>query len=336
MSQSAEFFFIGGMREDYCITADGRPISGVLGGNAVYSAVGAHIWVQRIGIVSRVGKNFPQGWIENLETHGILTNHIKTLDEDHPSVTFYAYLTPEERVDTNPIAHYARIGIAMPRALFNYKNSTPGQDSRTEYFPLTVRPRDLGDLQHKLKGAHLAPAEFLAHNTLPYALRQAGVEIITVDPSVRYMSPEFRDEVPKIIHGLDAFLPSEMEALSYFAPAQPEVWEMAEAFTSMGCRFVIIKQGARGQVLYDGDSGNRWRIPAYPATVRDVTGAGDSFCGGFIAGLAQTNDPLEAALRANVSASLTVEGTGALYALDTAPGLAESRLNAMRSRVRQI
>jgi hypothetical protein len=37
-----------------------------------------------------------------------------------------------------------------------------------------------------------------------------------------------------------------------------------------------------------------------------------------------------------VSASLSIEGTGALYAVDAHPDLAGARLNALRTRVTQV
>jgi len=68
----------------------------------------------------------------------------------------------------------------------------------------------------------------------------------------------------------------------------------------------------------------------------DPTGAGDSFCGGFLAGYKKTYDPLQAALYGNVSASLKIEGSGAFYPLDVLPGLAEARLNALKDLVRKV
>jgi ribokinase len=70
--------------------------------------------------------------------------------------------------------------------------------------------------------------------------------------------------------------------------------------------------------------------------VRDVTGAGDAYCGGFMVGLSETGDPVEAALRGAISASITVEGIGATYALGTTPGLAEARLRSLRDSVRRV
>ncbi|WP_322808043.1 PfkB family carbohydrate kinase, partial [Thermanaerothrix sp.] len=65
----------------------------------------------------------------------------------------------------------------------------------------------------------------------------------------------------------------------------------------------------------------------------DPTGAGDAFCGGFLAGYRQTYDPLAAVLHGNVSASLVIEGSGPFYALEALPGLAQARLEALRDAV---
>ena len=71
-------------------------------------------------------------------------------------------------------------------------------------------------------------------------------------------------------------------------------------------------------------------VPAFHAArdrrVVDVTGAGDAFCGGFMIGLRQTGDPLRAVHYGLVSASLVIEGYGALYALSRGPKVAHERL----------
>jgi sugar/nucleoside kinase (ribokinase family) len=68
----------------------------------------------------------------------------------------------------------------------------------------------------------------------------------------------------------------------------------------------------------------------------DGTGAGDSFCGGFLAGYQKTYDPLRGVLHGSVSASLTIEGSGCFHALEALPGLAERRLESLAGLVRQI
>ncbi len=324
------------MREDYFITHDNVANCGVMGGNAVYSAVGARIWVSPVSLVSRVGINYPEEWIEDLQQEGIVTSGVKILADPQNTCTFYAYLSPEERVDTNPTSHFGRINQPLPKALIDYESSTDGQERRENFTPLALRPSDLPKTIKKTTAVHLAPADYLSHATIPQNLQESGVKIMTLDPSIRYMDPSFRRDLPSIVHGLDAFLPSGQETRSYFSEYKMDVWEMAEALADMGAGFVVIKRGAGGQCLWDKNARRRLQIPAYPAQVRDVTGAGDSFCGGFIVGLSQTGDPVEAALMGSVSASLTIEGTGALYALGAAPGLKEARLEYLRGGVKRV
>jgi len=239
-------------------------------------------------------------------------------------------------VDTDPGAHFARVGRPPPRELVDYESSTTGQESRAAFMPLAVRPTDLQESALGARGFHLAPADYLTHHTLPVAVRRSHRPIVTVDPSVRYMQPNFKDDLKQIVTGLDAFLPSEMEVRSYFRDVTTELWDAAAALGAMGAKHIVIKLGARGQYLYETATGRKWHVPAYPATVRDVTGAGDAYCGGFLVGLTETNDPVEAALRGAISASLVIEGIGALYGLESTPGLAEARLQSLRQLVRKV
>jgi cytidine kinase len=110
----------------------------------------------------------------------------------------------------------------------------------------------------------------------------------------------------------------------------------AHRLQQSGCRVIVIKRGASGQTVVDGRTGEAWQIPAYPVQVRDITGAGHAYCGGFLAGWEATSDVLEAGLRGAVSASLAVEGIGPMYPLEAMPGLAQARLEALRPRARRL
>ncbi len=171
---------------------------------------------------------------------------------------------------------------------------------------------------------------------LPAILRQAGFTLVTLDPSPGYMTPSFQAEVPSLLIGLTAFLPSEEEVRSLFQSRNEDLWEMAEALASYGCEMVVIKRGERGQLLYDSATRTRWEIPAYSSALVDPTGIGDAFCGGFLAGFRRTYDPLQAVLHGNISASMVIEGHGPFYALEALPGLAQARLEALRQSVRRI
>ena len=86
-----------------------------------------------------------------------------------------------------------------------------------------------------------------------------------------------------------------------------------KSIIEMGPKYVLIKKGHAGSLLYSAD-GEKFILPAYPVeNVMDPTGAGDSFAGGFMGYLAQkrTTDPQslkEAIAYGTVTASFTIEG----------------------------
>jgi sugar/nucleoside kinase (ribokinase family) len=81
---------------------------------------------------------------------------------------------------------------------------------------------------------------------------------------------------------LDYFMPSEREVKMLLGYTNP--MKAARAFLRMGSQCAVVKIGERGSYFLDrkGQSG---RVPAFKAKVVDTTGAGDSFCAGFIKGL---------------------------------------------------
>jgi sugar/nucleoside kinase (ribokinase family) len=85
----------------------------------------------------------------------------------------------------------------------------------------------------------------------------------------------------------------------------------AAQILTMGPAVVIVKKGESGSLLCARD-GSKFVLPAYPATeVRDPTGAGDSFAGGFMGYLAQAGrtdfDTLKTAVAyGTVVASFTI------------------------------
>jgi sugar/nucleoside kinase (ribokinase family) len=178
--------------------------------------------------------------------------------------------------------------------------------------------------------------DLITQTQLIAGLKRGTVSTFTLEPASSTMTMAARRELPALLNGVTAFMPSQEELRNLFWGAKHDLWQMAEAVSLYGCEYVVIKCGSRGQLLYDADTKKRWEIPAYPARAADPTGAGDAFCGGFLAGYCRNYDPLEGVLYGNVSASLKLEGNGAFYPMDVLPGLAEARLNALKEMVRQI
>ena len=93
-------------------------------------------------------------------------------------------------------------------------------------------------------------------------------------------------------------------------PVYPLPDAVADFYLRLGPRLVVLKMGAQGAMLATGDS--RIRLAPHPCSPIDATGAGDTFCGSFLARII-AGDPPEAALRyAGCAAALSTMGFGAV------------------------
>ena len=328
----------GRLRRDFFITPQGEPVLDVLGGNLTYAAAGLKIWdgERRLGLMARVGKDFPQPWLNDLEQKGFDIRGVNVLPELMDVRNFYVYTDKVTRVTGNPITYFSRSELPFPKALLGYKHSPRMLDDRTSLAQGSLRRADLPAAYTGLTAVHLCPIDYMTHSLMPAIFRQEGFTTVTLDPNPGYMNAAFWNEVPAILTGLTAFIPAEQDLRSLFDGHSDDLWEMAEAIAAYGCEFVIIKRGERGQLLYDAASKTRWEVPAYPARLVNLTGVGDAFCGGFLAGYRHTYDPVEGILYGNISAAVVSEGTGAFFALDVLPGLAHARLESLRQSIRKI
>ncbi len=332
------FLVAGRLTRDYIVFPSQEPLIDIPGGNALYAAVGLAIWEPDPppGVVARVGEDYPQEWLDEFARRGLDVRGVRVLPDAVDLRSFTAFIDRTLRVNDDPVAHFARMGQPFPKALLGYRPPSFNIDSRTRLQATSLRQGDIQADFMDASAVHLCPLDYLTHSLLPAVLRQAQFTTVTLDPSPGYMNPTYWHEVPALLTGLTAFLPSEEDVRSLFKNRTNDLWEMAQALAAYGCEIIVIKCGERGQLLYDAASRSRWEIPPYPARLVNPIGAGDAFCGGFLAGYRRTYEPLEAVLYGNISASLVVEGHKPLYALDVLPGLPAARLEALRQIARKI
>jgi len=330
------FIVAGRIHRDFLLLNSGQAWLDVPGGNLLYAASGLAIWEKGIGLLGRVSRDFPTDWLELMAAKGFDRRGIRVLPELMEMRRFTAYTDGAVAHADNPVSHFARLGLPFPKNLLDYRESTPQLDSRTRLAQSSVRLSDIPADFMDAAAAHICPLDYLAHSLLPSTLRQGHITTLTLDPSPGYMNPAFWDYIPPILTGLSAFLTNEEKIRSLFQGRTSDLWEMAEALSGYGCELVVIKRGERGQYLYDAPARARYTIPAYPARIVDPTGAGDAFCGGFLAGYRSTYEPLQGVLYGNISASFTVEGSGAFYAMEAFPRLAEARRLALQDMVRKV
>ncbi len=329
------FVIAGELRRNFVISPQGKVLLDVPGGSLLYAAAGMAVWETGIGLVARVGEDYPQEWLEKIARLGFDTRGIRILPEAVDMRTFLAYTDAETATAENPVSHFARLGLPYPKALLGFNPPSPQIDSRTRPGLLTLRQNDIPTDYMDVTAAHLCPLDYLSHTLLPSVLRQGQIHTLTLDPGSRYMNPTFWEDMPVLVNGLTAFLCSEAKLLALFQGRSTDLWEMAETIASYGCEIIVIKRGSSGQYLYNALNHTRWIIPAYPVQASDPTGAGDAFCGGFLAGYRASYDPLQAVLAGNISAGMVIESSNPFFALNALPGLAKARADALRDSVRK-
>ena len=328
--------FAGRLNREYILPLEGAPIIDRAGGSPLYAAGVATIWEKEIALLARVGEDYPNQWLQNFSKAGINTEGIQIIPGSLDLRSFRAYSEKRELSRSNPVKHFAERKLTFPKALLGYRPPEKREKFKIERHPAIPLISEIPPDYLKSKALHIAPLDFMSQGQLLTTFRAASVPIITLDPSPRYMNSNRRQDLRLFLDGLTAFTPSEEELRQLFWGETHDLWEMAAELGEFGCHTIIIKRGKKGQLLYDAHTHKRWELPAYASRVADPTGAGDAFCGGFLAGFQQSGDPLRAAAYGNVSASLSMEGSGPFYPTEILPGLAQARLDALIGMVREI
>jgi sugar/nucleoside kinase (ribokinase family) len=135
--------------------------------------------------------------------------------------------------------------------------------------------------------------------------------LVMADTMDLWISTE-RDALLRLLPKLDGLVLNDSEAS--LLTDMGNMVRAGQEVRRLGPRFVIVKRGEHGAMLFSEDG--VFVIPAYPTCdVVDPTGAGDSFAGGLMGYLASDASPPPGRLRramayGTVVASLTVEGFG--------------------------
>lgn len=270
---------IGNLTLDDTFTPQGT-FPSAPGGDALYAALGARWWGVAARIVSRIGEDYPRSHIDRMREAGIDVSGIRRLPG--PTVHYRVdYRTNDDRVFEH-LTGPGRLDDLSPQ----------GDDldviNRASWVHVAAMP-----IERQAEGI----ARARSHG-IPYSL----------DPHEEYITG-YESQLTELISG-SVFMPSELEVALLFPGLSAE--EAVARCLSIGARTVTVKRGSRGSVV--GAGGTLWVVPAIRVQVVDPTGAGDAYCGGFIAGLIKTGSPLAAACSGTASAAHIVKGFGAFQA----------------------
>lgn len=278
------------------------------GGGGLYSAVGAMVWSPNVALSSVVGADYPEELLADLQGVGLQTAGVARSTKVASIGLWLLY----ERDGTRRQVEKRRGGTFASV-----------DEHRLSPYALGLEPL----------GVHIAPQSSQGQVRALEDLEGRDV-VRTLDVLIEPGIDRTPYLTAGVLRDIDAFLPSEQEVVDLWG--HKDIHQLADWLNRFGCSpTIVIKRGAAGvDVLV---SGTVTRVPSVVSDLVDPTGAGDAFCGGFLSGLTDTGDPVEAAVRGVVSASFVCETRGALAAAALADrGIAERRANQARTTLREV
>jgi ribokinase len=256
------------------------------GGDALYASLGAAAFGDRPEILTLVGEDYPDALVERMGSAGVDTGRLRRVDG--ATVHYRVTNAPDGSRRYEWISSADRLLLTSPGVV------------------------DYADLD----GAdwlHLAAMPIEAHEVGIAAARAAGVRY-SVDPHEEYVLG-FEERLRPLVRGA-VFLPSELEVGLLFADLRTgdrvhRAEDAAERLVGADWQasLVAVKLGEVGVLVRSGE--RSVHVPAEPAAVVDTVGAGDAWCGAFIAAWLATGSPEVAAACGNVAAADTIGAFGA-------------------------
>jgi 2-dehydro-3-deoxygluconokinase len=110
------------------------------------------------------------------------------------------------------------------------------------------------------------------------------------------------------IRRADYVFPGVEDAAALLGLSEPDA--ILDFYLQLGPKAVVLKMGEAGAYL--GTQEERLRLPAHRVRTVDATGAGDTFCGSFLARVLAGDEAEAAGRYANVAAALKCTGYGAV------------------------
>jgi cytidine kinase len=300
------YYTIGGFTLDDTVLPTGEVRWAMPGGNALYSAIGAKLWGAAVGIVAPVGQDYPQEYLNKLELFGFNLTGVCRIS--HPS--FHVWVLHE--------------GDGKRQIIYRLDSGlNTFLDPRIDQLPPQVTDAT---------GVHICPILGASQAALLKYLLPRGVPVSLDLIEIQNQIDVINGHEIGLWHQLRAFMPSieEVKALWGDLPLKKLVKKIEEA----GPEIFAIKLGRAGCLVRNRQDGLIYHVPAYPTKAIDATGAGDSFCGGFMVGLQESDDPVQAAIQGTVSASFLIEDFGALHALGISRQQVQERFEFLRPKVK--
>lgn len=247
---------VGSMAFDAIETPFGK-VDKIVGGAATYIAYAAANFVKPVQQVSIVGYDFPNEEMEELKRRGVQLDGVEIVPDKKSFFWSGRYHEDMNSRDTL---------ITDLNVLADFNPKVPDSYQGAEFLML-------GNLQPEIQMS---------------VIRQLKKrpKLIAMD-TMNYWMESAMDDLEKVLKQVDLLMVNDAEARQL--TGQFSLVKAARNILAMGPKYLIIKKGEHGALLFHEDS--VFFAPALPLEdVFDPTGAGDTFAGGFIGHLAKTGD----------------------------------------------
>jgi sugar/nucleoside kinase (ribokinase family) len=248
----------------------------ILGGSATYFATSASFFTS-VALIAVVGEDFPPQHVTFLKSRGI-------------------DLTGLER---------------RPGATFRWKGEYSHQ--LNEAHTLDTKLNVFETFRPKIPDAYRSPEVLFLGNIDPElqldVLQKVERPSLVACDTMNFWINGKRDALWKVLEQVDVLIINDGEARAL--GQDPNLVKVARLILSKGPKHLIIKRGEYGVLMFNEKQ--VFGAPAFPLEdVRDPTGAGDTFAGGFLGFLAATGNRSPEAMKqaiifGSVMASFTVE-----------------------------
>jgi sugar/nucleoside kinase (ribokinase family) len=247
---------VGSMAFDAIETPFGK-VDKIVGGAATFVAYAATNFVKPVQQISIIGYDFPKEELEELKKRGVELDGVEIVPDKKSFFWSGRYHEDMNSRDTL-ITDLNVLGDFNPKVPDSYQGS--------EFLML----------------GNLAPSvQISVINQM-----KKRPKLIAMDTMNFWMEVALPD-LQQLLTMVDVLLINDAEARQL--TAQYSLVKAAKEILTMGPKYLVIKKGEHGALLFHGDS--VFFAPALPLEdVFDPTGAGDTFAGGFMGHLAKSGD----------------------------------------------
>lgn len=247
---------VGSMAFDAIETPFGKSDK-IIGGAATYIAWSASNFTQPIKQISVVGGDFPKEELQMLEARGVVTEAVEIKENEKSffwSGRYHLDMNTRDTLDT------------QLNVLANFNPVVPDSYQDCEFLML----------------GNLVPA---VQNAVIEQMKNKP-KLVVLDTMNFWMEIAMPD-LENVLKKVDVLMVNDSEARQL--SGQYSLVKAAKVIMNMGPKYLIIKKGEHGALLFHEDQ--VFFAPALPLEdVFDPTGAGDTFAGGFIGHIAKTKD----------------------------------------------